>query len=281
MGRTLGGLWAAAGHEVFFGARRTEAADEAAVLARAHATAEVRSGTNHQAATFGDILLYCIREIDPADAIGDRDVLHGKPLVDLNNRAIPSDFQFEMSPISLAEALQTQAPNAKVVKAFNMLAQEVFEIERAELQDKRVSVLIATDDTDARAAVEILTRDLGMTPINGGPLRNARLLESAADLVRYLIAGASLGPLTTLSVPPLTSSAELSRFGGRRTSKLHGEEGQRIVAVGQRVKVESSGQIDAPIEALWRLDDRSVEGYPIRTFSWQNGLCHLSRSDNP
>jgi hypothetical protein len=29
------------------------------------------------------------------------------------------------------------------------------------------------------------------------------------------------------------------------------------------------------------LVDRSVESYPIRTLSWQNGLCHLSRNDNP
>ena len=148
MGRTLGGLWAAAGHEIFFGSRRPEAADEAAALARGHATTEVRSGTNHQAAAFGHTLLYCVRGIDPADVIGDRDLLDGKPLVDLNNRAIPSGFQFETPPISLAETLQTQAPNAKVVKACNMLAQEVFEIERAELQDKRVSVLIATDHAD-------------------------------------------------------------------------------------------------------------------------------------
>ena len=30
----------------------------------------------------------------------------------------------------------------------------------------------------------------------------------------------------------------------------------------------------------WNLDERSVESYPIRTFLWQNGLCHSSRSDN-
>ena len=28
------------------------------------------------------------------------------------------------------------------------------------------------------------------------------------------------------------------------------------------------------------LDDRSVEGYPIKPFLWQNGLCHSSLSDN-
>ena len=251
MGRTLGGLWAAAGHEVFFGGRRPEAAGEAAVLARAHATAEVRNGTNHEAASFGDVLLYCVRGIDPADAIGDRDVLNGKPLIDLNNRAIPSGFQFEVSPSSLAETLQTQAPNAKVAKAFNMLPQEVFEIERAELQDKHVSVLIATDHQDARIAVEILAHDLGLNPVNAGPLRNARLLESAADLVRYLIARTGPGPLAILSVPLLTSATGSSRFGGRRPSELDGPEPQRIFSVGQHLRVESSGQIDAPVDVLW------------------------------
>jgi hypothetical protein len=29
------------------------------------------------------------------------------------------------------------------------------------------------------------------------------------------------------------------------------------------------------------LDYRSVEGYPIKPFPWQNGLCHSSLSDNP
>ncbi|MBV9763207.1 MAG: SRPBCC family protein [Acidobacteriaceae bacterium] len=138
-----------------------------------------------------------------------------------------------------------------MAKAFNMLPQEVFEIERAELQDKRVSVLIATDHQDARIAVEILAHDLGLNPVNAGPLRNARLLESAADLVRYLIARTGPGPLAILSVPLLTSATGSSRFGGRRPSELDGPEPQRIFSVGQHLRVESSGQIDAPVDVLW------------------------------
>lgn len=74
MGRTPGGLWAAAGPEVFFGARNPEAGKEAETLARAHATADVHSGTNQQAADFGDVLLYCPRGIDPADVLLKRHV---------------------------------------------------------------------------------------------------------------------------------------------------------------------------------------------------------------
>ena len=252
MGRTLGGLWAAGGHDVFFGSRQPQAAEEAALLARAHATALVSSGSNRQAAEFGDVLLYCIRGVDPAEVIGDYGVLDGKTFIDLNNRAIPPHFQFEMSAVSLAEDLQQQVPAAKVVKAFNMLAQEVFEIDRAALHANSVSVLVATDHADARTAVEVLVRDLGLNPINAGPLRNARLLESAADLVRYLISGAGLGPLATLSVPRLTGANPV-RFGGRRPSELHGEEGRRIVSVGERVNVESAGYVEAPIDTLWSI----------------------------
>lgn len=253
MGRTLGGVWASAGHEMFFGARKPETAKEAAELARAHATTDVHSGTNQQAAGFGDALLYCAREVDPKDVLSDASVLRGKVLIDLNNVAIPAGFRFERQAESLAESLQRQVPDAKVVKAFNMLAQEVFEVDRAELRGKNVSALIATDDSHARAVVEVLARDLGLSPVNAGPLRNALLLESAADLVRYLIRGAGMGPLATLSVPRLNPGAAQSRFGGRRLSTLHGAEGERIMSLGQPVEVESSGVIDAPLEKLWNL----------------------------
>jgi len=43
-------------------------------------------------------------------------------------------------------------------------------------------------------------------------------------------------------------------------------------------KVDTSGIITTVAGSLL-LDDRSVESYPIGTFSWQNGLCHSSRSD--
>jgi predicted dinucleotide-binding enzyme len=44
MGRVLGGLWAVGGHEVFFGARRAEASEKAASLARAQRLAARATG---------------------------------------------------------------------------------------------------------------------------------------------------------------------------------------------------------------------------------------------
>lgn len=219
MGRVLGGRWALAGHEVLFGARRLEAAQEAQTLALAGGAEHVDAGSNDQAAAFGDCLLYCLRGIDPANVFGDISVLRGKILIDLNNSVIPPGFQFETSAISHAEMLQDQAPGALVVKAFNTLAQEALEVEKAELEGRGVSTFIASDDEKARTAVESLARDLGLNPVNAGPLRNARLLESAGDLIRYLIGGAGLGPLATLNVAVL-SSAKALRFGGRRQSSL-------------------------------------------------------------
>src|SRR5579864_8272833 len=179
MGRVLGGRWALAGHEVFFGARRLEAAQEAQALALAQGAARVSAGGNDQAASFGECLLYCLRGVDPATVFGDMSALRGKILMDLNNSVIPPGFQFETSAISLAETLRDQAPGAFVVKAFNTLAQEALEVDKSELESRGVSTFIAGDDEKARAVVESLARDLGLTPVNAGPLRNARLLESA------------------------------------------------------------------------------------------------------
>lgn len=252
MGRTLGGRWAAAGHAVVFGARRQEGAREAEEFARAAGAANVHAGSNREAAAFGDVVLYCLRGVDPVLVLGGASLLRGKTLIDLNNTAIPAGFEFEPQTVSLAETLQTQLPDARVVKAFNMLAQEIFEVERDELERRGVSALIATDDMQARTAVEILARDLGLIPVNAGPLRNARLLETGGDLIRYLIMEAGMGPFATLSVVTVQPRSE-NRFGGRRPSSVEKEKAQPVGSTERQVNLESSGVVDAPVKALWGL----------------------------
>jgi predicted dinucleotide-binding enzyme len=252
MGRVLGGRWALAGHEVFFGARRLEAAQEARALTLAAGAEHVDAGSNDQAAAFGECLLYCLRGVNPGTVFGDISVIRGKILIDLNNSVIPSGFQFEAAAISLAETLRDQAPGAFAVKAFNTLAQEALEVEKSELEGKGVSTFVASDDEKARKVVESLARDLGLNPVNAGPLRNARLLESAGDLIRYLIGGTGLGPLATLNVT-LLSPARASRFGGRRKSSLDRSVADQVVRENDQVEVASSSVIEAPIAALWAL----------------------------
>jgi hypothetical protein len=74
MGRVLGGRWALAGHNVFFGARRLEAAQEARALALAGGAEHVDAGGNDDAAAFGECLLYCLRGVDPATVFSNTSV---------------------------------------------------------------------------------------------------------------------------------------------------------------------------------------------------------------
>lgn len=120
---------------------------------------------------------------------------------------------------SIAERLQADVPNARVVKAFNTVAQEVYELPATELREHTTALFLAGDDADARQQVASLAEAMGFHAIDCGVLRNARMLEALADFTRYLIAGTPLGNFTTLAVNVLAPPQQ-ARFGGRQASQL-------------------------------------------------------------
>ena len=213
--RSLGILWAEQKHEVFFGARTTEKGQAVAESAGNN----TQGGTNDEAAAFGEVLLYTIRGVNPADVLTSIDVLDGKILIDCNNHEIPENFAYQAIDYSLAEKLAEQVPHAQVVKAFNTMAQEVFELSPQPLKEYNVSVFVAGDDEDARKIVMNLAADIGFTPVDCGELRFSRLLEGLGDFIRYLIIGQKLGSYTTISVETLPA-AQNQRLGGRQSSSL-------------------------------------------------------------
>ncbi|MGF1492831.1 MAG: NADPH-dependent F420 reductase [Microcoleaceae cyanobacterium] len=211
MGRSLGILWAEKGHEVFFGGRTTEKGKAVAELASNH----TQGGTNDEAATFGEILLYTIRGIDPSEVLSSVDVLDGKIIIDCNNFEIPDNFDYKAIEYSLAEKLASEVPQARIVKAFNTFAQEVFELSPSPLKDYNVSCFIAGDDESARHIAAQLAEEIGFVPIDCGKLRNARMLEKMADFIRFMIIGQKMGAYATISVHTLPPSQEF-RLGGRQ-----------------------------------------------------------------
>ena len=215
MGRSLGILWAEQKHEVFFGSRTAEKGQAVAESAGNN----TQGGTNDEAAAFGDVLLYTIRGVNPAEVLTSVDVLDGKILIDCNNYEIPENFAYPAIEYSLAEKLAEQVPQARVVKAFNTMAQEVFELSPQPLQEYNVSVFVAGDDEDARKIVMSLAADLGFVPVDCGELRFSRLLEGLGDFIRYLIIGQKLGSYTTISIETLPA-AQNQRLGGRQSSSL-------------------------------------------------------------
>lgn len=215
MGRSLGMRWAELGHQVFFGGRDAEKARSIALFV-GHGS---QGGTLEEAARFGEVLVHTARGALPSALVPDLSVFDGKVLIDLNNGPIPNGFAYEPVALSFAERFQTDVPGLKVVKAFNTMAQEVFEHEPQTLRQHAVSVFVAGDDADAKASVMQLADEIGFVAVDAGGLRNARLLESVGDLIRYMIGGAPLGPQATISVHVLPEPTS-KRLGGRQPSKL-------------------------------------------------------------
>ncbi|GAB4367603.1 MAG: NADPH-dependent F420 reductase [Elainellaceae cyanobacterium] len=215
MGRSLGILWAEQGHQVFFGARTAEKGKAVAEFAGC----ETQGGINDEAAAFGDVLLYTARGVHPAEVFTSLEILTGKILIDPNNFEIPEDFNYPPIVKSLAETLAEQAPGARVVKAFNTIPMEVFELAPEPLKHHNVSVFVAADDGVAKQTVIQLAQEIGFSPIDSGPLRHARLIEGLADLERFLIIGQKMGAYAIPAINILPP-AETQRLGGRQDSTL-------------------------------------------------------------
>lgn len=212
MGRSLGLRWREVGHDVFFGSRTPD-------KARAVGGAD-RGGTYDEAVLYGDVILNTVRGIVPSKLLTTVAPLDGKVVIDLNNRSIPPGFEYDpIAGPSLAEEVAADVPNALVVKAFNTLAQEVFEHGKDTLTSESVAVFVSGDNDRARRTVMALAADLGFAPVDCGRLRNARLLESLADFVRLLMIDRQRGPYMTIGLkelPPVTTP----RLGGRQPSEL-------------------------------------------------------------
>lgn len=214
MGRAIGLVLDELGHRVFFGARDIEKAKAAAGLSSAAAN----YGSNQEAAEFGDIIYFNPRNVDPSDVLTNISALDGKAVFESNNRATPEGNAYEPITVSYSEQLQEQIPKARVVKAFNTVAQEVFEIKPEIKRQYRIACLLAGNDAAARNNVAELAREMGFEPVDCGALHQARHLESAGNLIRLIIrARNDVG--TTFSIPSVPLPAE-SRFGKRQVSGL-------------------------------------------------------------
>ncbi len=215
MGRAIGLVLDQLGHDVFFGARNEEKAKSAAQLS----CNSTRYGTNQQAAEFGNVIYFNPRDVAPSEVLADISALNGKVVFDSNNQATPENSYAPIT-LSVSEQLQEQIPEARVVKAFNTVAQEVFEIEPEIKRQYRIACFLAGNDPDARNIVSALASEMGFEPIDCGALLQARHLEAAGNLIRLVIRarGGDLG--TTFSVPSMPLPPE-SRFAQRQISNLH------------------------------------------------------------
>lgn len=187
VGRTLGTIWARAGHEVAFGSRDpARAAEAAAGLAGARAT------TQEEATAFGEVVLWTPRGIMPADP----DMLAGKIVLDPNNRGPDPDGGYASrrpEGPSFAEQLQAAARRARVVKAFNTVVMRLLREDPERLRVSRAQVFLAGDDAKAKEVAAALAMDMGLGAVDLGGLEAAWMAEALADTFRQAMATSSAG----------------------------------------------------------------------------------------
>lgn len=104
----------------------------------------------------------------------------GKVVVDITNTLNDTFTEPRFDNTSGAEEIAKLLPNSKVVKAFNTTFAGT--LVSGQVAGQPLDVLIAGDDSAAKALVADLAQAGGMRPVDVGPLRRARQLEAVGFL---------------------------------------------------------------------------------------------------
>ena len=177
VGSSLAAAFTRAGHSVQVTAQHPENAQAVATDTGAQSV-----GSNKDAAASADVVVLAV-PFSNAEAVAHeiRDVVSGKPVIDVSNRMAygPNGPTIDNGP-SNAERLAAWLPEAAVVKAFNTL----FSSNQADpnVDGIQLDGFVAADDPAAKATVLELVDSIGLRPIDAGSLDRAQQLEQLAFL---------------------------------------------------------------------------------------------------
>jgi len=169
VGGALAEGWSRAGHEVVFGVRRPAKADNGAVPRLAVA----------EAAAGAEVVVFATPWGATEAAIGTAGDLVGKVVIDCTNPLGQTANGFGLVlgyGDSAAEHVARWARGASVFKTLNQVGFAVMREAHA-FGPPRPVMFVAGDDEVRKPVVVGLVADLGFEAADGGPLRNARLLE--------------------------------------------------------------------------------------------------------
>jgi predicted dinucleotide-binding enzyme len=171
----LGPAFASQGHEIVYASRSPNEGDFEELLSATTGNPYV---TNYSdAVQAADIVVIAVpgpATVLVIEALGD---LSGKIIIDPTNRVRTAEDGFREHDIegSNAELIQSMAPGATVVKAFNTL--NYMTMINPGSSGGEVSIPIAGDNVEAKAKVASLIYGMNLEPIDIGPLRYAHILE--------------------------------------------------------------------------------------------------------
>lgn len=134
------------------------------------------------AAKWGEVIVLAVPFSEVKNAVKEiGSAADGKTLIDATNALGPSGELAVGFTTSGAEELQKVLPKARVVKAFNTVFAKNQSTGR--VGNNQLTAFIAGDDLKAKRTVMQITKDIGFEPLDAGPLKAARHLESMAKLI--------------------------------------------------------------------------------------------------
>lgn len=183
LGDSFGLSLAKLGYTVIYGSRTPDSERVKKVVAMTGHGASVT--TQQEAARRGDIIFLPIGWPAMATAAQNLGNLDGKIVVDPSIPWTQGDdgYPESMLETSSAEMIQQWNPGAKVVKALGTMSSML--IDHPDTVDGPVTIPVASDDRAAKERVARLIDEMGLDPVDFGPLRMSRLIESMAII--YLI----------------------------------------------------------------------------------------------
>lgn len=189
IGSGLGNLFARHGHEVMFSYSHDPQKIQRVVN---ESGPNARPGTPEEAARFGDVIVLAVGWGSVVDALKAAGSLDGKTLVSCVNPLTP-DFSGLVvgTTTSGAEEIAKLVPGAHVVEAFLTIFAGILHSGTMLFGTDVPSVFYCGDDAASKSAVGKLITDIGLEPVDSGPLKNARFVEPTAMLILQL--GAFLG----------------------------------------------------------------------------------------
>ena len=182
LGAAMGKLWATHGHPIIYGSRTPR---DARVVEIVKDTGSQASAVNYGevAASPANTVLFALPPEAVPALVPTLGGLDGKVIMDPMNAFQMVDGYPQPSTdvrTSVAEQLQALLPNTKVVKAFN--TPSVRNIIDPNRLDGPFTIPLAGADAAAKARVAALVSELGLEPVDTGPLIASRYLEGMMRL---------------------------------------------------------------------------------------------------
>ncbi len=177
MGSVLGKRFVDIGWQVTYGSRTPESEHARSLIT----SPGICVCSQREAVKEVEAIVLAVNWPEVKDVAANLGNLSGKTIIDVSNpmRQNTQDGYFEHSEAtSGAELIQQLHPDAKVVKAFNIIGDYV--IKDPSITHSPVTVPIASNDKEAKEQTSRVVYEMGLKPVDFGPLRMALYLEGMA-----------------------------------------------------------------------------------------------------